>query len=162
MIQSWPWEVIPGVHFSFQVDRLYDITYSFLPCDEAIDVVEADNFATGGELVPVQNNSSTTSTVCINILDGNQQDELEYCFNVTIECLGCSSTGNIRCGTCEAVDLPLGDEGCKFCDPTALANGLVGCTPPCDDPSCPPMSGCLLYTSPSPRDQRGSRMPSSA
>ena len=26
----------------------------------------------------------------------------------------------------------------------------------------PPMSGCLLYTSPSPRDQRGSRMPSSA
>ena len=141
MIQSWPWEVIPGVHFSFQVDRLYDITYSFLPCDEAIDVVEADNFATGGELVPVQNNSSTTSTVCINILDGNQQDELEYCFNATIECLGCSSTGNIRCGTCEAVDLPLGDEGCKFCDPTALANGLVGCTPPCDDPSCPPMSG---------------------
>ena len=25
-----------------------------------------------------------------------------------------------------------------------------------------PNSGCLLYTSPSPRDQRGSRMPSSA
>ena len=25
-----------------------------------------------------------------------------------------------------------------------------------------PMEGCLLYTSPSPRDQRGSRMPSSA
>ena len=25
-----------------------------------------------------------------------------------------------------------------------------------------PMSNCLLYTSPSPRDQRGSRMPSSA
>ena len=26
----------------------------------------------------------------------------------------------------------------------------------------PPCEGCLLYTSPSPRDQRGSRMPSSA
>ena len=26
----------------------------------------------------------------------------------------------------------------------------------------PPATGCLLYTSPSPRDQRGSRMPSSA
>ena len=25
-----------------------------------------------------------------------------------------------------------------------------------------PLYGCLLYTSPSPRDQRGSRMPSSA
>ena len=25
-----------------------------------------------------------------------------------------------------------------------------------------PLKGCLLYTSPSPRDQRGSRMPSSA
>ena len=28
--------------------------------------------------------------------------------------------------------------------------------------SCNPAMGCLLYTSPSPRDQRGSRMPSSA
>ena len=27
---------------------------------------------------------------------------------------------------------------------------------------CKKTSGCLLYTSPSPRDQRGSRMPSSA
>ena len=27
---------------------------------------------------------------------------------------------------------------------------------------CVIMDGCLLYTSPSPRDQRGSRMPSSA
>ena len=34
---------------------------------------------------------------------------------------------------------------------------------PPDDPDDPtPPGGCLLYTSPSPRDQRGSRMPSSA
>ena len=31
-----------------------------------------------------------------------------------------------------------------------------------DDPVEGPCMGCLLYTSPSPRDQRGSRMPSSA
>ena len=30
------------------------------------------------------------------------------------------------------------------------------------DKSCPLYANCLLYTSPSPRDQRGSRMPSSA
>ena len=30
------------------------------------------------------------------------------------------------------------------------------------NPSLIKKSGCLLYTSPSPRDQRGSRMPSSA
>ena len=30
------------------------------------------------------------------------------------------------------------------------------------DPDANQRSGCLLYTSPSPRDQRGSRMPSSA
>ena len=28
--------------------------------------------------------------------------------------------------------------------------------------ACAQLCGCLLYTSPSPRDQRGSRMPSSA
>ena len=38
-------------------------------------------------------------------------------------------------------------------------------TPPLDDGTLilhDPFVGCLLYTSPSPRDQRGSRMPSSA
>ena len=35
-------------------------------------------------------------------------------------------------------------------------NGETDCT------SCPNNDACLLYTSPSPRDQRGSRMPSSA
>ena len=30
------------------------------------------------------------------------------------------------------------------------------------DGLCKYLDGCLLYTSPSPRDQRGSRMPSSA
>ena len=30
------------------------------------------------------------------------------------------------------------------------------------DAFCPHLGACLLYTSPSPRDQRGSRMPSSA
>ena len=30
------------------------------------------------------------------------------------------------------------------------------------DIACQRMNSCLLYTSPSPRDQRGSRMPSSA
>ena len=30
------------------------------------------------------------------------------------------------------------------------------------DPAAPETGSCLLYTSPSPRDQRGSRMPSSA
>ena len=35
-------------------------------------------------------------------------------------------------------------------------------TAPPPDPVDPPAEDCLLYTSPSPRDQRGSRMPSSA
>ena len=34
--------------------------------------------------------------------------------------------------------------------------------PPAEADPPPPAEGCLLYTSPSPRDQRGSRMPSSA
>ena len=33
---------------------------------------------------------------------------------------------------------------------------------PSSESICPPYRVCLLYTSPSPRDQRGSRMPSSA
>ena len=32
----------------------------------------------------------------------------------------------------------------------------------CENLNAEQISGCLLYTSPSPRDQRGSRMPSSA
>ena len=50
-----------------------------------------------------------------------------------------------------------------------LVNGKgavrVGDTTGCGDPavgSSPNVKVCLLYTSPSPRDQRGSRMPSSA
>ena len=38
---------------------------------------------------------------------------------------------------------------------------LVAVAPP-GAPPPPPPPACLLYTSPSPRDQRGSRMPSSA
>ena len=64
---------------------------------------------------------------------------------------------------------PLSDDGNNginhFLDTVAIMEGFIEmknnvltsnqtyCQPPCD---------CLLYTSPSPRDQRGSRMPSSA
>ena len=47
-----------------------------------------------------------------------------------------------------------------------FAAGSVTFTYPINDPTCQipatVTSSCLLYTSPSPRDQRGSRMPSSA
>ena len=39
---------------------------------------------------------------------------------------------------------------------------LTECRYPDGNPSGDAYAGCLLYTSPSPRDQRGSRMPSSA
>ena len=47
------------------------------------------------------------------------------------------------------------------------AEGVVGYSCLCDSPDGVPhvldrYGDCLLYTSPSPRDQRGSRMPSSA
>ena len=42
----------------------------------------------------------------------------------------------------------VGNQGELFWDPTTTALKMS--------------DGCLLYTSPSPRDQRGSRMPSSA
>ena len=41
-------------------------------------------------------------------------------------------------------------------------SGLVQTSLNAVDYECPRDSTCLLYTSPSPRDQRGSRMPSSA
>ena len=45
--------------------------------------------------------------------------------------------------------IPIGGAEEKFHNPEILDRFLEVC-------------GCLLYTSPSPRDQRGSRMPSSA
>ena len=42
------------------------------------------------------------------------------------------------------------------------ASGLAGGAGECTDGLCGAYSGCLLYTSPSPRDMRRSRMPSSA
>ena len=50
--------------------------------------------------------------------------------------------------------------------PAPMAVGSCGCeAAPSEGCGCEAMAGdgsCLLYTSPSPRDQRGSRMPSSA
>ena len=58
----------------------------------------------------------------------------------------CVLDGECPSGCC----LPLGDSGSSTCAPAELCMGGGG------------SPGCLLYTSPSPRDQRGSRMPSSA
>ena len=41
-------------------------------------------------------------------------------------------------------------------------NGIEIAAQNCSDKDSGAYTGCLLYTSPSPRDQRGSRMPSSA
>ena len=59
----------------------------------------------------------------------------------------------------------------RYNDSTRIYQGVVGGVPSADiealnDLACeglvPDLTVCLLYTSPSPRDQRGSRMPSSA
>ena len=51
--------------------------------------------------------------------------------------------------------------GVPFQSPTPCPF-LFTCIPSVGIVSCPPDETCLLYTSPSPRDRRGSRMPSSA
>ena len=59
---------------------------------------------------------------------------------------------------------PLAKGLCLTCH--SLGNQGVGFAPPLDGSEARDLEGlitaCLLYTSPSPRDQRGSRMPSSA
>ena len=61
---------------------------------------------------------------------------------------------------CDLDDVIISGEMPRDLDVTYYRNG--------PDPQFPPrghhhwFGGCLLYTSPSPRDQRGSRMPSSA
>ena len=59
----------------------------------------------------------------------------------------------------ENIILPLAKSGDE--NPTILENGVVR-TPPGYKEAYAKFIDCLLYTSPSPRDQRGSRMPSSA
>ena len=66
--------------------------------------------------------------------------------------------------------LLIGTERC--CDVAAVGGCVVVCACVCGGDGCVGdttnactmyrVMGCLLYTSPSPRDQRGSRMPSSA
>ena len=59
----------------------------------------------------------------------------------------------------ETFDLIEGVEGIAELSPRVVGFGVVAV----DADGVPSISqGCLLYTSPSPRDQRGSRMPSSA
>ena len=70
------------------------------------------------------------------------------------------------------IDPDFGEDvvNCGFVkDLTVRADGAVSFTLELTTPACPVKEefdrlskGCLLYTSPSPRDQRGSRMPSSA
>ena len=59
------------------------------------------------------------------------------------------------------VDLPLAlqvlEEAARFSSAVLAPLNASG-----DRQGCSWREGCLLYTSPSPRDQRGSRMPSSA
>ena len=60
-----------------------------------------------------------------------------------------------------AIDCALWDLDCKRQGKTIWE--LIGKRPPKPKPTAFTLSvACLLYTSPSPRDQRGSRMPSSA
>ena len=55
------------------------------------------------------------------------------------------------------------DEGMKIIDDiTAAAQALAKAQQDADRAAGVDLNDCLLYTSPSPRDQRGSRMPSSA
>ena len=57
-------------------------------------------------------------------------------------------------------DIPaVGEMGIIF---EIVSDSLVRARLPFDASSLRPGGTCLLYTSPSPRDQRGSRMPSSA
>jgi len=138
MFQTWDWEVIPDVHFSYQMDCLYEIVYDFLPCSDAIDDVANNDFASGGQHVAANSNSILTSTVCVTIIDGcNDDPDLEYCFDVTIQCGDCGSLGNIFCSTAIEAGTPIPQGGCKLCDPIDLAQGYTSCTPPCGWPNCP-------------------------
>ena len=56
----------------------------------------------------------------------------------------------------------LGERANLFVGHSPIFNVVVGIVPVSDEISALDAKSCLLYTSPSPRDQRGSRMPSSA
>ena len=85
-------------------------------------------------------------------LQGNKKKTMDVVLENTKKYLaeqataGATSAGNVA--TLNRVILPV----IRRVMPTVIANEIVGVQP----------MTCLLYTSPSPRDQRGSRMPSSA
>ena len=59
-------------------------------------------------------------------------------------------------------EFSMGNAGVESSQPIGPAGFVSGASPVVVTNGTTRMSSCLLYTSPSPRDQRGSRMPSSA
>ena len=73
----------------------------------------------------------------------------------------------IRAGIIAIALMSLPTSAFAYCGNSADGNFSVNCQNGVkvfrhNAPSSIPVGSCLLYTSPSPRDQRGSRMPSSA
>jgi len=131
--ETWIWELLPDVHYRGGCD--ISVYYSHTPCSNFSGPVTSQNPLP--ELVEANQNSVLTTEVCVQITDKCSTAELEYCFDVTVQCGSCGQFGNIYCETCEDADPPLQDGGCKLCDPVELAEGYQSCTPPCVDPTCP-------------------------
>ena len=145
--------------------------------------------ATGSTPCPNEGEERCTSIVSGQLGECLPRARLNECPRPTPVTTPCSSATQITCpsanGQAPRCELRATHQLCNANTPSASCQ-LIGATCPTPEPEEPPANGpcteagtiscpaeegreascrassCLLYTSPSPRDQRGSRMPSSA
>ena len=127
----------PGDVFAGNVSAGYDLSYGGVILDGAVDIPLSDTFSTrvAGHYV---DRDGWVENVAV---DADSPSDKEIAFRVTS-----------RWEPADNLDLTA---MYQYSDSERTGNGFQFVSP---DGTLP----CLLYTSPSPRDQRGSRMPSSA
>ncbi len=127
---TWPWEALEDVHYVGGCD--VEVFYSHIPCSM---VGMNLNQNPPPELIEFATNSSTPTEVCITLTDVCDGTELEYCFEITVQCGSCGQVNSSFCETCEDSDL-LFPSGCRLCDPVDLMRGFDSCNGFCPAP-CP-------------------------
>ena len=134
MSQIWDWQLLEGVHYR---GNDIEVIYSHVPCTRLFELL--GNQSPLPELVASQEDSTLVTEVCVTLRDTVTFSELEYCWNVTIECGSCGTIGRPICTTCEEAERSPKEVGCRICDAAELSDERISCTPPCGDPACPPL-----------------------
>ena len=122
----WEWAAIEGIVWEGGCD--VSVEYSHLPCQEAIDIIGLSDL-----LINPEENTLTSTQVCITLRDNCNADQLQHCFTVALSCGICAQSDLPFCGTCQDAALPF-PMGCLICDSVELQNGFSSCMPACEPP----------------------------